>query len=292
MYIVALSWAWTSFFFLLEKATTTYLIGRLLPQHERSRQVGPFFPCKHVLLSVSHPCLCLFSLLSSPLLSLPFQQSFPLLLNLLRITPNPPWDYLSCALLSLHNTLTSTFSHIRHENALDSEWRKCWRCLEWLALSRRLSSPSWRERATEVLIPCTTVGVDFFFGFLCSSFSGVFGFSQYAGTWWSCWHSSQTRTESFILGDNEKKIEEKADTRMRRTFSSIAISWTLYLWQPFLGTPSTSIFTINKEDHTIGNLLRGRLLQNRHVTFAAYKVCCGNTNIPLTSNPLGFVGWN
>lgn len=59
------------------------------------------------------------------------------------------------------------------------------------------------------------------------------------------------RTESFILGENEKKIEEKADTR----------------------TPSTSIFEINKEDHTIGNLLRGRLLQNRHVTFAAYKVC-------------------
>ncbi|CRG89844.1 DNA-directed RNA polymerase II subunit RPB11 [Talaromyces islandicus] len=58
------------------------------------------------------------------------------------------------------------------------------------------------------------------------------------------------RTESFILGENEKKIEEKADTR----------------------TPSTSIFTLNKEDHTIGNLLRSRLLQNRHVTFAAYKV--------------------
>lgn len=38
------------------------------------------------------------------------------------------------------------------------------------------------------------------------------------------------------------------------------------------GTPSTSIFTLNKEDHTLGNLLRSRLLQNRHVTFAAYKV--------------------
>ncbi|EED21722.1 DNA-directed RNA polymerase II subunit RPB11a, putative [Talaromyces stipitatus ATCC 10500] len=58
------------------------------------------------------------------------------------------------------------------------------------------------------------------------------------------------KTESFILGEGEKKIEEKADTR----------------------TPSTSIFTLNKEDHSVGNLLRGRLLQNRHVTFAAYKI--------------------
>ncbi|OKL60806.1 hypothetical protein UA08_03918 [Talaromyces atroroseus] len=58
------------------------------------------------------------------------------------------------------------------------------------------------------------------------------------------------KTESFILGESEKKIEEKADTR----------------------TPSTSIFTINREDHTMGNLLHNRLLQNRHVTFAAYKV--------------------
>lgn len=37
--------------------------------------------------------------------------------------------------------------------------------------------------------------------------------------------------------------------------------------------PNTSIFTFNKEDHTLGNLLRARLLQDRRVTFAAYKVC-------------------
>jgi DNA-directed RNA polymerase II subunit RPB11 len=36
--------------------------------------------------------------------------------------------------------------------------------------------------------------------------------------------------------------------------------------------PNTSIFTFNKEDHTLGNLLRARLLQDRRVTFAAYKV--------------------
>ncbi|KAL1983910.1 hypothetical protein VTN96DRAFT_9763 [Rasamsonia emersonii] len=58
------------------------------------------------------------------------------------------------------------------------------------------------------------------------------------------------RTESFLLAPKERKVEEKTDTR----------------------TPSTSIFTFNKEDHTIGNLLRARLLQSRHVLFAAYKV--------------------
>lgn len=36
--------------------------------------------------------------------------------------------------------------------------------------------------------------------------------------------------------------------------------------------PNTSIFTFNREDHTLGNLLRARLLQDRRVTFAAYKV--------------------
>jgi DNA-directed RNA polymerase II subunit RPB11 len=43
------------------------------------------------------------------------------------------------------------------------------------------------------------------------------------------------------------------------------------------GTASTAIFTFNKEDHTLGNLLRDRLLQNSHVTFSGYKVC---TNCP------------
>ncbi|KEF53845.1 uncharacterized protein A1O9_10247 [Exophiala aquamarina CBS 119918] len=57
-------------------------------------------------------------------------------------------------------------------------------------------------------------------------------------------------TEAFILGDNEKKIEEKIDTR----------------------TPNTVIFTFNKEDHTLANLLREKLLKNSHVTFAAYRV--------------------
>ncbi|KAF4285772.1 hypothetical protein KXX44_002085 [Aspergillus fumigatus] len=56
--------------------------------------------------------------------------------------------------------------------------------------------------------------------------------------------------ESFVLSPGEEKVEVETDTRI----------------------PSSSIFTFNKEDHTLGNLLRSRLLQNSHVIFAGYKV--------------------
>ncbi|KIW42059.1 uncharacterized protein PV06_05644 [Exophiala oligosperma] len=62
--------------------------------------------------------------------------------------------------------------------------------------------------------------------------------------------NNQDSTEAFILGDGEKKIEQKIDTR----------------------TPNTVIFTFNKEDHTLANMLREKLLENSHVMFAAYKV--------------------
>lgn len=58
------------------------------------------------------------------------------------------------------------------------------------------------------------------------------------------------RFELFLLGDGEKKVTEAADTRI----------------------PSSSLFTFNKEDHTLGNLLRARLLQSNHVTFSGYRV--------------------
>ncbi|MCJ1464070.1 DNA-directed RNA polymerase II core subunit [Pseudocyphellaria aurata] len=58
------------------------------------------------------------------------------------------------------------------------------------------------------------------------------------------------RFELFILDANEKKVTEEADTRI----------------------PSSSIFTFNKEDHTLGNVIRSRLLQYPFVLFAAYKV--------------------
>ncbi|CAD6578211.1 MAG: DNA-directed RNA polymerase II core subunit [Alectoria sarmentosa] len=62
--------------------------------------------------------------------------------------------------------------------------------------------------------------------------------------------NTQPRFELFLLGEGEKKVTEEADTRI----------------------PSSSIFTFNKEDHTLGNLLRSRLLQSPHVKFAGYKV--------------------
>jgi len=58
------------------------------------------------------------------------------------------------------------------------------------------------------------------------------------------------RFELFLLNDGEKKVVETPDTRI----------------------PSSSLFVFNKEDHTLGNLLRSRLLQSAHVTFAGYRV--------------------
>ncbi|CAD6503282.1 BgTH12-02949 [Blumeria graminis f. sp. triticale] len=57
------------------------------------------------------------------------------------------------------------------------------------------------------------------------------------------------RFELFLLADGEKKCSEAADTR----------------------TPNSSVFTVNKEDHTIANILRAHLLKDPHVLFAGYK---------------------
>ncbi|PGH04745.1 hypothetical protein AJ80_08475 [Polytolypa hystricis UAMH7299] len=58
------------------------------------------------------------------------------------------------------------------------------------------------------------------------------------------------RFESFVLLPGEKKVEIEVDTRI----------------------PSTALFTFNKEDHTLGNLIRSQLLRSSHVLFAGYKV--------------------
>jgi len=58
------------------------------------------------------------------------------------------------------------------------------------------------------------------------------------------------RFEQFILADGEKKCVGKPDTR----------------------TPNSAIFTFNKEDHTLANLLKCQLLKDKHVTFSGYKV--------------------
>ncbi|KAL0631420.1 DNA-directed RNA polymerase II core subunit [Maublancomyces gigas] len=57
------------------------------------------------------------------------------------------------------------------------------------------------------------------------------------------------RFELFLLGEGEAKVTMETDTRQ----------------------PNAAIFTFNKEDHTLGNLLRATLLQNEHVIFSAYK---------------------
>ncbi|KAF2657363.1 RBP11-like subunits of RNA polymerase [Lophiostoma macrostomum CBS 122681] len=58
------------------------------------------------------------------------------------------------------------------------------------------------------------------------------------------------RFELFILDDNEKKVEWKDETRV----------------------PNTAVFTFNKEDHTLGNLLSQRLHKYPYIQFSAYKV--------------------
>ncbi|CAG9760956.1 unnamed protein product [Ceutorhynchus assimilis] len=56
--------------------------------------------------------------------------------------------------------------------------------------------------------------------------------------------------ESFLLYDGEKKIVKEVDAKV----------------------PNAVIFTINKEDHTLGNMIRNQLLKDPNVTFAGYKV--------------------
>ena len=55
--------------------------------------------------------------------------------------------------------------------------------------------------------------------------------------------------ESFLLFDGEKKITKEQDTKV----------------------PNACIFTINKEDHTLGNMIRCQLLKDPNVLFAGYK---------------------
>ncbi|KAF2740487.1 RBP11-like subunits of RNA polymerase [Polyplosphaeria fusca] len=69
-----------------------------------------------------------------------------------------------------------------------------------------------------------------------------------------CQHKTEydgdTRFELFLLDENEKKVDSKDETRV----------------------PNTTVFTFNKEDHTLGNLISQRLHKYPYVTFSAYKV--------------------
>eukprot|EP00126_Sphaerothecum_destruens_P005292 Sdes_comp18684_c0_seq1m8955 len=57
------------------------------------------------------------------------------------------------------------------------------------------------------------------------------------------------RFESFLLQDGEKKISYQKDTKV----------------------PNAASFTILKEDHTLGNMIREQLLQDPNVIFSGYR---------------------
>lgn len=58
------------------------------------------------------------------------------------------------------------------------------------------------------------------------------------------------RHELFLLAEGEKKVSFATETRV----------------------PNASLFTFRKEDHTLANLLRARLLKSPAIVFAAYRV--------------------
>lgn len=65
------------------------------------------------------------------------------------------------------------------------------------------------------------------------------------------------RFELYLLADGEKKITLTPDSRI----------------------PSAATIKFEKEDHTLGNMLRAQLLQDPRVVFAGYKI-----EHPLVSN--------
>ena len=81
------------------------------------------------------------------------------------------------------------------------------------------------------------------------------------------------RFELFLLGEGEKKVVETADTRRFTSVSSFrSLVYSAGNTEVLIGIPSSSLFVFVKEDHTLGNLLRSRLLQSPHVTFSGYRV--------------------
>lgn len=80
-----------------------------------------------------------------------------------------------------------------------------------------------------------------------------------------------TRFELFLLGDGEKKVTWAPETRklLPRFFPpSTSLSNSLN----HTGVPDAAVFTFNKEDHTLANLLRAKLAKSPNILFSAYKV--------------------
>ncbi|KAF2034698.1 RBP11-like subunits of RNA polymerase [Setomelanomma holmii] len=83
-------------------------------------------------------------------------------------------------------------------------------------------------------------------------------------------YDAENRFELFLLDDGQSKVEWKEETRKSSLYE--------HLPKPPLtnptpsGVPNTAVFTFNKEDHTLGNLLSQRLLKYDYIVFSAYKV--------------------
>ena len=79
----------------------------------------------------------------------------------------------------------------------------------------------------------------------------------------------QRRHELFLLDEGEKKVEHEPETRKSHPPPLIHSPHA----NPSLpGVPNAALFTFNKEDHTLGNLLRAHLAKHPHVLFAGYQV--------------------
>lgn len=77
------------------------------------------------------------------------------------------------------------------------------------------------------------------------------------------------RYEAILLEPGENKIDVEIDTRESR--GSVEMRYPTLLTR-VQGLPSAAIFTFHKEDHTLANMLRARLLKTPNVIFAAYRV--------------------
>ncbi|GAA5951899.1 hypothetical protein JCM21900_004178 [Sporobolomyces salmonicolor] len=62
--------------------------------------------------------------------------------------------------------------------------------------------------------------------------------------------NAPSRYEMFVLADGEPKVLVEEDTKI----------------------PNAATLTINKEDHTLANMLRSQLLLLPYITFAGYKL--------------------
>ena len=79
-------------------------------------------------------------------------------------------------------------------------------------------------------------------------------------------HLPSCRFEAILLGEGEKKVEVTPETRTYHSQTPLAAT------DVYLGVPNAALFTLNKEDHTLGNVIRDKLLRSNTTQFAAYQV--------------------